>query len=65
MDSNFLLSIVARFLLSLGGSAILTYVYYLYAYNEKTVRWDTALRFAILFTILLTIRQVIKGKFNK
>ena len=64
MYPEFLSRIFARFFLSIGASAILTFIYNYYTYGEKYVDWETALKFAILFTLLLTARSVVKNRMN-
>ena len=64
MYSDFMTRIASRFLLSLGSAAILTFIYHFYTYGERYVDWEVSFKFAVLFTMLLTARSIVKDKLN-
>ena len=52
-SKNLLVDVTVTFLLTLVTSVIVTYLYSLLAHGAGAIDWETAIRFAIIFAIVL------------
>lgn len=50
---SILVDVVATFMLTLVVSVIVTYLYSLIAHGAGVIDWETSIRFAIIFAIVL------------
>jgi len=61
-SKSLLVDVVVTFVLTLVVSVIVTYLYSLFAHGAGVIDWETSIRFAIIFAIVLPGTRKLAGK---